>query len=82
MAIKSGSFCLINFDMAQFKILDRNSAFTPQLNLNWSWRKNEMAMCFSVAQIAVNVFLLSGFSSFALSVVDKAEVGVSRFVLE
>jgi len=74
IAFQDGEFCLIDFDLARNAILPQSSAFSPDLDRNraWTWLPKERAMCYSVAQIALNVFLLSGFSCFPMNLVAGA----------
>ena len=58
IAFKDGRFCLLDFDMARGDVqFQENSAFSPKMVTRWA-RKSERMMCYSVAQIAVNVFVL------------------------
>jgi hypothetical protein len=71
MALRGESFALIDFDMARDKLqLQPDSAFYPPLRSDVPWRYDEGEMCYSVAQIAVNVFILDSPSLFQLSEVQ------------
>jgi serine/threonine protein kinase len=71
IALRGDSFALIDFDMARASLqLQPNSAFSPPLQLQY--RVQEGALCYSVAQIAVNVFILDAPSLLQLSDVQEA----------
>ncbi len=74
IAFEGGSFCLIDFDLSRKEMLQQKSAFSPDLDSKglWDWKAKEHAMCYSVAQIALTVFLLSGFSDFTMSEISRA----------
>jgi hypothetical protein len=74
IAVRDGR-CLINFDLSSFStvLLQSRSAFSPQLSVTAViWREGEMQMCYSVAQIAVNVFILDAPMQLSISDVTKA----------
>jgi hypothetical protein len=74
IAVRNGRFCLIDFDFSFGSIIFQpKSAFSPPLNPAAKWRKLEMEMCYSVAQIAVNVFILSAPTQFSVGEVTTAE---------
>ena len=60
IAFRDGRFCLLDFDMAREDMqLQQHSAFSPQMDAAFKWEsKAERMMCYSVAQIAANVFVL------------------------
>jgi hypothetical protein len=73
IALRSDGFALIDFDMARRRLQKQpDSAFSPPLQSDVQWRYYEREMCYSVAQIAVNVFILDASSLFQLSEVQKA----------
>ena len=60
IAFKDGRFCLLDFDMSHKSLqFQKNSAFSPKMTaaVNWMNPPAEQ-MCYSVAQVAVNVFVL------------------------
>ena len=61
IAVRNGRFCLIDFDYSFATVLfQQKSAFSPMLKTDSTlWRQLEKEMCYSVARIAVNVFILS-----------------------
>lgn len=75
IAVRNGRFCLLDFDFSSASVtFQPKSAFSPPLKLvSTSWRPREMAMCYSVAQIAVNVFLLGSSTQFSFGEVTAAE---------
>ena len=75
IAVRDGRFCLIDFDFSSHSVLFQpKSAFSPRLNsASTLWRSRELEMCYSVAQIAVNVFILSATTNFSFGDVTAAE---------
>ena len=61
IAVQDGSFCLIDFDLASENIMchQRQTAFSPYLKAEWNWVPRQRKLCFSIAQVAVCVFMLS-----------------------
>jgi hypothetical protein len=59
-SLSDNRFCLLDFDMSRTHIqFQEDSVFSPNMVAAASWKiKNERMMCYSVAQIAVNVFIL------------------------
>jgi serine/threonine protein kinase len=73
IAFRSDSFCLIDFDFSRGRILSNDlSAFSPSLSAFSSRNRVDQMMIFSVAQIALTVFLLSGSTVFDLDAVTKS----------
>jgi hypothetical protein len=73
IALRGDSFALIDFDMARASLqLQPNSAFSPPLQLDTQFRVFEGEFCYSVAQIAVNVFILDAPRLLQLSDVHEA----------
>lgn len=71
IAFDGESFCLIDFDFSRTKISsNKESAFNPSLLCQLN--SHEEMMCFSVAQIALTVFMLSGSKVFDLGAVTNA----------
>lgn len=76
IVVREGKFCLIDFDLSRLSILYQpKSSFSPPLeSAGCAWQDGEMEMCYSVAQIAVNVFILSAPTQFCLSDVTESEI--------
>jgi hypothetical protein len=75
IGFRDGAFCIIDFDMSSPTILRQPaSAFSPDIDPNglWGWEEKERLMCYTIAQIALTVFLFSGFSPFTLSAISGA----------
>jgi len=73
IALRGDNFALIDFDMARESLrLQPDSAFSPPLQSDVQWPYDAGEMCYSVAQIAVNVFVLDAPTLFQLSEVQKA----------
>jgi len=73
IAVRNGKFSLIDFDISSASIIfQRKSAFSPPLK-SANLRSCEREMCYSVAQIAVNVFILSAPTLFSMGEVTAAE---------
>ena len=75
IAVRDGRFCMIDFDFSSTSVLFQpRSAFSPPLkSLGMHWSPDALAMCYSVAQIAVNVFILSAPTQFSFADVTAAE---------
>ena len=75
IAVRDGRFCMIDFDFSSTSVLFQpRSAFSPPLkSLGMHWSPVALAMCYSVAQIAVNVFILSAPTQFSFADVTAAE---------
>ena len=60
IAFRDGRFCLLDFDMAHTSVqYQENTAFSPRMVAAVRWRNPPAElMAYSVAQIAVNVFVL------------------------
>ena len=59
IAFDGDSFCLIDFDMSRNYVVNQHdTAFSP-LICSSGWKTQDRMLCFTVAQIAVTVFLLS-----------------------
>ncbi len=74
IAVSNGRFCLIDFDFSLVSVtIQLGSAFSPPLTASsMIWREGEAEMYYSVAQIAVNVFILCAPTQFSMGVVTKA----------
>jgi len=74
IAVRNGRFCLIDFDFSFSTVtFQSRSAFSPPLTAgSTTWQEDEMEMCYSVAQIAVNVFILDAPTQFSVGEVTKA----------
>ena len=75
IAVRDGRFCMIDFDFSSTSVLFQpRSAFSPPLkSLGMHWSPDALSMCYSVAQIAVNVFILSAPTQFSFADVTAAE---------
>ena len=78
IAVRNGRFCLVDFDFVHPSVLfQQRSAFSPPLKTGATrWRTFEMEMCYSVSQIAVNVFILCAPTQFNFDDVKSATYGV------
>ena len=76
IAFSNNRFCLLDFDFSNTRIVNQpNSSFSPELSTaGLAWSVRELIMCYSVAQIAVNVFMLSSPEEFTLDEVSKARL--------
>jgi hypothetical protein len=73
IAYRSDSFCLIDFDFSRQGALSNElSAFAPSLSTISALNQCEQMMVFSVAQIALTVFMLSACKVFDLGDVTEA----------
>ena len=61
IAVLDSSFCLIDFDLAasELSLVEDPTAFIPQISQAWNWLPLQELQCFSVAQLAVCVFMLN-----------------------
>ena len=75
IAVRDGRFCMIDFDFSSnYVVFQKNSAFSPPLQSSeMKWNPVETAMCYSVAQIAVNVFILSTPTRFSFGDITAAQ---------
>ena len=74
IAFRGDSFCLLDFDFSRSRATpNKESAFTPLLPLSVEDRlESPRSMCFSVAQIVLTVFMLSGPKVFRIGEVTAA----------
>ena len=73
IAVRGDSFCLIDFDFARRTILtNQKSAFAPPLSSVDLLNEIEQSMTFSVAQIALTVFMLSGPKVFDVGAITES----------
>ena len=72
IAYQDGTFCLIDFDMTRHFILNQpKTSFSPLIR-STHWNSREKLMFFTVAQIAVTIFMLSAEKKFAIETVSKS----------
>ena len=76
IAFSNNRFCLLDFDLSQSKIVyQANSSFSPDLSLiSTKFDVTDRMICYSIAQIAVNVFMLSSPEEFTLDEVSRAKL--------
>jgi serine/threonine protein kinase len=76
IAFSNNRFCLLDFDLSRKGIVKQaNSSFSPDLSsVMLKCSQTERIICYSVAQIAVNVFMLSSVEEFKLDEVSKAKL--------
>jgi serine/threonine protein kinase len=78
IALRGESFCLLDFDFARRDVMsNKDSAFAPPLPFNLKDINETVSlvvsmMCFSVAQIILTVFMLSGPKAFDIAEVTAA----------
>ena len=73
IAFRGDRFCLVDFDFSRRRISSNDlSAFSPSLIEVSLLDRNEQLMTFSVAQIALTAFLLSGPKVFDLGAVSES----------
>jgi hypothetical protein len=68
------SFCLVDFRMARsFVVSQEGTSFSPNIRSS-GWHRSEKMMFFSVAHIAVTVFILSSEKRFDVGTVRKSTI--------
>ena len=75
IVVKNDSFCLIDFDMSRTFVVNqkRSVVFSPHI-ISYGWVDHEKMMFFTVAQIAVTVFILSANKKFTVENVSKSSI--------
>ena len=74
IAVKDGSFCLIDFDMSRSCVVNqRGTAFSPEMFVS-EWVNEERMLFYTVAQIAVTVFMLSADRKLTIEKVAKSSI--------
>ena len=75
IVVKYDSFCLIDFDMSRRYVVNqkRSVVFSPKI-ISSGWVKKEKMMFFTVAQIAVTVFILSADKKYTVENVSKSTI--------